>query len=98
MRWRVGVDRSWRVDRADMRNRRPVVFGAALLLAPLLLAVGCTRKDQPRDPAPPAETPALALPVVAPMQARDRLLQDLEQQKAAAQARKAEFEAVLGGR
>lgn len=81
-----------------MRNLRGVVFGAALVLT-----VGCTRKDKPGDPSqlvesPPAEAPALALPVVAPMQARARLLDDMQRQKAAAQARKAEFEAITGGR
>lgn len=98
MRWRVGSDRPAGVDRANMRNLRGVVLGAVLVLT-----VGCTRKDKPSDPSQPgegqpAETPALALPVVAPMQARERLLDDMQRQKAAAEARKAEFEAIVGGR
>lgn len=76
-----------------MRNLRGFVFGAALVLT-----VGCTRKDKPSDSRQPVAAPALALPVVAPMQARERLLQDMEAQKAAARARKAEFEAVSEGR
>ena len=98
MRW--GVDSEWpaKVDRANMRNLRGLVFSAALFLT-----VGCTRRDKPGDPSQPGasqpvETPALALPVVAPMQARERLLDDMQRQKAAAQARKAEFEAIVGGR
>lgn len=98
MRRRVGGARPAKVDRATMRILRGVVFSAALVLT-----VGCTRKDKASDPSlpgegQPVETSALALPVVAPMQARERLLDDMRRQQAAAQARKAEFEAITGGR
>lgn len=73
------------------------VLGTFLGTACLLVA-GCTPKAKADAPASPPRTPALALPVVAPIQARDRLLQDMEQQKAAARARKAEFDAVIAGR
>lgn len=81
-----------------MRNLRGVVFGAALVLT-----VACTRKDKASDSSQsgkgqPVEASTLALPVTAPMQARERLLDDMQRQKAAAQARKAEFEAIIGGR
>jgi hypothetical protein len=82
-----------------MRTLLRVVFGAALLLT-----LGCTRRQKvgevakPADTSTPGETSLFALPVVAPMRARERLLNDTGKQNDAARARKADFNAVLEGR
>ncbi len=68
-----------------------------VLLCLVVLLAGCTRRAE-SSPQPEAAPAALAAPVVAPLQARDRILEDLRVQKAAAEARRAEFDRVLEGR
>ena len=73
----------------------------ALVLFAALLA-GCGGEPQhpaPGEPTPAAPAPSAeaALPVTAPMQARDRLLHDLEKQSRQARDRAAALEQVIGG-
>lgn len=62
-----------------------------LIVASLLLCTGCGRTPE----APPQSE--LAAPVLAPMQARERLLEDLEQQQQQARDRSAQFDDAAGG-
>lgn len=65
-------------------------------LTMFLLCAGCGRAPDTAAPARPAPTSDLAAPVLAPMAARERLLEDLEQQKQQARDRAAQFDAVTG--
>jgi hypothetical protein len=65
-----------------------------LLLLSLSMFCGCTH--EPDAPAKAAPSSDLALPVTGPMQARERLLQDLRQQQNAANQRNQDFESTVG--
>lgn len=64
-----------------------------LILASLLLCAGCGRTTDTATPAPQSD---FAAPVLAPMQARERLLEDLEQQQQQARDRSAMFDDAAG--
>jgi hypothetical protein len=59
-----------------------------------LLCAGCGRAPNAAAATQPAPTSDLAAPVLAPMAARERLLEDLEVQKQQARSRASQFDAV----
>ena len=67
-----------------------------LLAAWLLLLTGCGgAKAGPAGPKQPPATSAMATPVIAPMQARERLLHDLDIQKQNARDRATTLDGVI---
>ena len=70
---------------------------ALALLVFAVLAAGCGSSGEPAsaEPAPPSSE--FALPVTAPMQARERMLHDLDKQKQLARDRAAQA-GEAGGR
>jgi hypothetical protein len=63
-------------------------MNAWALLAGLVFCSGCRRAPEPPRQAPaPVDTSPLAVPVTAPMAARDRLLHDLGRQQQQARER-----------
>ncbi len=63
-----------------------------LAVASVLLFAGCGHAPHTAAPARPAPIPDLAAPVLAPMAARERLLEDLEVQKQKAHDRADTFD------
>lgn len=67
-----------------------------LTVASFLLCTGCGPAPSAAAPGAPAAPPDLAAPVLAPMAAREQLLDDLEQQKQKARDRSQVFDDVAG--
>lgn len=67
-----------------------------LTVASLLLCTGCGRAPATAAPGAPAASPDLAAPVLAPMAARERLLDDLGQEKQKARERSSVFDDAAG--
>lgn len=67
-----------------------------LAVASVLLFAGCGHTPPTAAPERPAPIPDLAAPVLAPMAARQRLLQDLETEKQQARDRADTFDEAAG--